>query len=521
MSQLTNVKYGNARYPMQYNQNHFTYVNDENGVANRWAGFFSTQRNGLDTLYYIGDDVLRNASNKELDSTLKAWQKQEPDSISYFSVYKDSTYTFPITNYQSSLLETRVAGNNEQVSEVRREGNYKFLYKLKVDSVALRKRNINARPTTYIKGLLQKERLATGNTIQAPVDSSSISPQKNIFQNEFEDEKKDTTTALIPGKNNEALQPVITKPNVLSKSSLYNYKLKFNADYVLAGITNNVLINNYQPYGGGSGPIQLNNGSDVDFTFRVGVSDVMEDIKNYWRHSLWHYAFQIKMLLFLFQNYRKRLDWGLTYYRSNVSNYNGFFTGDKALYDNMLYTNIYQANISYPFSETNSFRVIAGIRTDRGTLRPNLYIGLPDINALPVPDSVSSTLLSRMEFVHDNTINPAQNIWNGFRWKIYAAYNIPLSKGSALKGMNTIMVGVDARHYYKIYRNFIWATRVAADFSFGDAKMIYYLGGADGWINPKFNYANSPNPAQPYAFQTLAINMRAIYKMQPMAIMIW
>jgi hypothetical protein len=230
MSQLTNVKYGNARYPMQYNQNHFTYVNDENGVANRWAGFFSTQRNGLDTLYYIGDDVLRNASNKELDSALKAWQKQEPDSISYFSVYKDSTYTFPITNYQSSLLETRVAGNNEQVSEVRREGNYKFLYKLKVDSVALRKRNINARPTTYIKGLLQKERLATGNTIQAPVDSSSISPQKNIFQNEFEDEKKDTTTALIPGKNNEALQPVITKPNVLSKSSLYNYKLKFNAD---------------------------------------------------------------------------------------------------------------------------------------------------------------------------------------------------------------------------------------------------------------------------------------------------
>jgi hypothetical protein len=37
---------------MQYNQNHFTYVSDENGVGNRWAGFFSTQREGLDTLYY-------------------------------------------------------------------------------------------------------------------------------------------------------------------------------------------------------------------------------------------------------------------------------------------------------------------------------------------------------------------------------------------------------------------------------------------------------------------------------------
>ena len=127
VSQLTKVKYGNARSPMQYNTNHFTYINDENGIANRWAGFFSTQRDGLDTLYYIGDDIIRNATNKEIDSTLSAWQKNEPDSISYFQVFKDSTYTFPITNYQSSLLETRIAGNNGQVSEVRREGDYKFL----------------------------------------------------------------------------------------------------------------------------------------------------------------------------------------------------------------------------------------------------------------------------------------------------------------------------------------------------------------------------------------------------------
>ncbi len=87
VSQLTKVKYGNARSPMQYNTNHFTYINDENGIANRWAGFFSTQRDGLDTLYYIGDDIIRNATNKEIDSTLSAWQKNEPDSFSYFQVF--------------------------------------------------------------------------------------------------------------------------------------------------------------------------------------------------------------------------------------------------------------------------------------------------------------------------------------------------------------------------------------------------------------------------------------------------
>ena len=50
ITQLSNLKYGNARFPMQYNENHFTFVSDENGVGNRYAGFFTTQKVGLDTL---------------------------------------------------------------------------------------------------------------------------------------------------------------------------------------------------------------------------------------------------------------------------------------------------------------------------------------------------------------------------------------------------------------------------------------------------------------------------------------
>ena len=60
ISQLTNVKFGNARFPSQYNTSHFTFVSDENGINNRYAGFFTTERAGLDTLVFIGDEVLRN-----------------------------------------------------------------------------------------------------------------------------------------------------------------------------------------------------------------------------------------------------------------------------------------------------------------------------------------------------------------------------------------------------------------------------------------------------------------------------
>lgn len=39
ISQLTNLKLGNARFPSQYNTSHFTFVSDENGINNRYAGF--------------------------------------------------------------------------------------------------------------------------------------------------------------------------------------------------------------------------------------------------------------------------------------------------------------------------------------------------------------------------------------------------------------------------------------------------------------------------------------------------
>lgn len=493
LTQLTNVKTGDARYPMQYNTNHFTFVSDANGIGNRWAGFFSTQRNGLDTLYYIGDELLRNPSPKEFDSTLRAWQKQEPDSVGYFQVYKDSTYTFPITNYQSSLLETRIAGNNGQVSEVRREGDYKFVYKLKVDSIALVRRNVNARPTEYMRQLAAEQKAQKGKAIiYNNAGTDTVKKANDFFQNEFSDEKPDTSALR---KNDPALAQ--RTASVLSKSRLFDYRLKFNSDYVLAGFTNNILVNRYQPYGGGNGPIQLNNGNDFNFTFRVGVSDLMEDIKFVGGVRLGT-DLSDKDVFFTFQNYRKRLDWGLTYYRSNVSN---FFNTN---FNTMLYTNLYQANVSYPINEVKSLRATVGFRTDRGVLRSfDNNTGLPDPNALKFPDTLSKYILSRFEYVHDNTINPTQNIWVGLRYKVYLDMNLPSTPGGKL----TYNFGFDGRYYHKIYRNFIWAGRAAADFSWGQNKLIYYLGGVDGWISPKFNH-NPPAQDQTYAFQSLAVNMR-------------
>lgn len=107
---------------------------------------------------------------------------------------------------------------------------------------------------------------------------------------------------------------------------------------------------------------------------------------------------------------------------------------------------------------------------------------------------------------------------NGLRYKVYIDWNRQVNKVQFAEGPNTFNFGFDGRYYYPIYKNFIWAGRVAGDFSWGNQKFIYYLGGVDGWLmfgnNVKngreryFNSANRPANDQSYAFQSLTLNMR-------------
>ena len=86
------------------------------------------------------------------------------------------------------LLETKVAGDLGQVSEVRQEGNLKFLYKLKVDENALKKRNIN-RETHRIQeknsGRMQMAGGQAKKYTTAP-QSDTVPATRDTFESEFE-----------------------------------------------------------------------------------------------------------------------------------------------------------------------------------------------------------------------------------------------------------------------------------------------------------------------------------------------
>src|SRR5690606_21727307 len=99
-----------------------------------------------------------------------------------------------------------------------------------------------------------------------------------------------------------------------------------------------------------------------------------------------------------------------------------------------------------------------------------------------IEDEPTLYSVSKLEYIYDNSLNPTLNIWNGLRYKFYVGWQRQVSGVKFADGPNTFNVGFDARYYYPIYRNFIWAGRAAGDFSFGNQKFIYYLGGADGWL---------------------------------------
>jgi len=526
ISQLTYLKYGDARFPMQYNTYHFTFISDENGISNRYAGFFTTQKAGIDTVYKIGDEVLHNPEPKELDSTLKALQKTEPDTLYTFAITNDSAYTFALTNYQSGLKETKIAGDNGQVSEVRQEGDLKFLYKLKVDESALKKRNINPRLTDYRKQTITASQLGSGQALkfQQKSNSDSSKKQQNFFESEFDKEKKDTSTtkAFIEEPKEESL---------LKKAKLLDYRYKFSADNFAAGFNNDVLINRYQPYTG-SLPIQLGGGEAFNAMFKASVFDLFEDLRftGAMRLPLFGGGSAVGIgtggtNLFVPSNssffdgggqwygrvdyLKKRVDYSLIYYRqTDVGSVPITGNGISASFNAKSYTNLYQGVIRYPFDKVRSLRLSLGVRTDKLVLRPGDDPRLDTI-ALKAPDIDKKTFgLAHLEYVFDNTILKATNIWNGLRYKVYLDFNYQVNKPQTAEGRKMLNFGFDARNYYPIYRNFIWAVRAAGDFSWGNQKIIYYLGGTDGWLFPKANQSPSPAPDQDYAYQSLAVNMR-------------
>jgi hypothetical protein len=275
-----------------------------------------------------------------------------------------------------------------------------------------------------------------------------------------------------------------------------NYYTEYFINDMISQIDFNYINFSYQPFTGG-GPIYLNPGFNV--FFQMGVNDLMEDHR-FVGGVRFNFSLVNNEYIFSYSNLKKRLDQEIVFHRNTTPPQNNVVF--KVHTHELFYI------LKWPFNEALSLRGTAKYRND-------MYVASAvEQSTLEFSNQYANWVGLKGELVFDNTRSLGMNLYVGTRYKIFAEYEymLGLIQDGALVDLNQkynlFVVGIDYRRYTRIHRNFIWANRIAASTSFGASPLIYYMGGVDNWVAPKFNTQTPIDFSKNYAYQTLATNMR-------------
>ncbi len=320
------------------------------------------------------------------------------------------------------------------------------------------------------------------------------------FQSDFPREKSDKTVAVTQ-KTAKGYQIVYIKQrenkanNIKSmslddffkKSSPRPYTPEVSTNYVISQIDNSLITNTYQQFTG-VGPIFIN--SNINALIKIGTADLMEDHRIVGGFRL-SGNLTVPEYFLSYENLKKRIDKQFIFYKQGGDDFFGFAAVRTNSYE-------FKTILKYPFNEQQSLRGSVFYRRDE-----TIVLGT-DSFTLNIPNFYRSNIGFRLEYVYDNVRNKGLNLFNGTRYKIYVEQFKEVGNASE----NMINLGFDFRHYQKIHRQIIFASRVAGSSSIAKQKVMYYLGGVDGWLVPRFNNEIQVDRNRSYKYQALATNMR-------------
>ena len=479
LKRVTNTPNINETYPGDYDSTHISYLSDQNGIRNRYIARFDSVIAYVDTAAH----------------------------------YRTVVSSFPITNYTRSILEQDINVKANKYAEILFEnGKYKlFIAPLaKAETAKLELKNTSYRD--YKNRIERKEAVEAEakekNLKETPtmedvkvVISIADSPKKDsseidINNYKFENEQAKATKDVAgqPASVNDTTVASTDKKEtgfVLAKQK--NYNTAYSVDYIVSQIDNSFLNASYQKFAGGGSPIYLNPG--INAFFKVGVSDLFEDyrIVGGVRFSG---DLNSNEFFMSYENRMQNVDKQVVLHRQSLLDVADNYSIVK------VYTHEAKYILKYPFNEVTSVRGSVNYRNDR------IVYTATDLNNLKRANAYENWGSAKLEWVFDNTIKKGLNLYNGGRAKVFGEYYRQIDKAKT----DFFVLGFDARYYKKIHRDLIWANRIAASTSFGNKKLIYYMGGVDNWFNPKFDNTTNIATDQNYTYQTLATNMRGFYQ---------
>ena len=449
LQNMTRQRFSNSIHPVPLKDGSLLYLNDTSGYFNLYQIRFDSAISHIDTIvhyrYFGKREQLTDYSSNIID-----YSYQPRDHKAAMLMAEQNGERF----YMSGILRSREL-TISQMSPYAQKRLITELKEEKKDSIIepISKHRFST-SYRYSRRKRQINGPLGGDSVQVVQQGQGAAPKPR---------PKDT----------------IQRPN--------NYYVELFADQLMSQIDFTSMNYSYQPFTGGLAPIYLNSGFNVFLGTKM--KDLMEDYKIDLGVKL-NTSLVNNEYMLRFGDFSKRLDKSITLHRFVTDNYTSYYF--------RTFTNEAFYTLSYPFSEILSIRGTAIYRNDQVV---NLSI---DDYSLADKDVFQNWAGVRAELVYDNSKKIGTNLLVGARGKVFAEYHQKIAKSTA----NMIVAGFDYRHYTRISRNFIWANRIAGSTSFGQRKLIYYMGGVDNWILARFDTGTPVDYSQNYAYQTLATNMR-------------
>lgn len=508
LKRLSKTPYINETDPMEYNTQYYSYLTEYNGIQNRYAvrveeqydyteldvsykDTTSTDTLNFETLETKGESFLYNGKRISLNNNVA-----KIDTIIH---NKDVVFTYPITNYNRSILAQDMCRQNQTVYDMIREnGKFFIKYSPVVNDIETESKKIETYPNMFrLKSGFASKPFVPGpevfskrqSTVVEKNDIPKITKTETIDSNAYFFVSEFTPKTYKTDDVKPSFQPSEIKSSKSFKMAAPRfYDVTFFPDHFVTQLDNSVINSYYQPITS-SGQNLFNPG--LNGMMKLGLVDLMED----YRLTC---GFRIPLDLsgvdyFLtYETLKKRLDQSITFYRQVR---NGT-TPDNIAVKNTSHELRYA--IKYPFSTITAIKVNVFGREDRDIFQSTNQTGIE------TPDKVTYWAGFKIEYVLDNTIPKGLNLYNGTRFKIfYERYYNMQDQNVQLNA-----AGFDFRHYQKIHRQLIFCSRLTYNTSFGPAKVKYILGGVDNTISPAYDKSNNAISSENFVFQALATNMR-------------
>ena len=319
---------------------------------------------------------------------------------------------------------------------------------------------------------------------QNPKVEPSFFHQKILLEKEREIAKNKPDT--LPADS--LVQDSLSKKEKFQIPVGSGYRVQYSINKVITQADFSFLNTSYQQFEGGTSPIYLNTGFNA--LFMLGINDLFEDyrVTGGFRVGLNLNSYEFMLS---YENLARRLDRQIVVYRQSItSNINDHVYKQRS--NSLFYI------LKFPFNKIHSVRL-----TLNGRYESNVIGALSD-NTLQMPEERHLWAGVKLEYIFDSSKELYTNLWRGTKMKIFAEYN----QRAERETQNLLVVGLDARRSFKLYKNMTFAVRLAASANTGSARLVYYMGGVDNWINAKFDSDIWVDQSKNYAYQTLATNMR-------------